>query len=36
MDGDVPWDTLSIVRRRDPTLTLEKRNLGTHMRARYL
>jgi hypothetical protein len=34
MDGDVPWDTRSIVRKARPnSVALEKGNLGTHMRA---
>jgi len=34
MDGDVPWDTGSIVWKMRPnSIALEKGNLGTHMRA---
>jgi hypothetical protein len=34
MDGDLPRDTMSIVQKaRLNSITLEKRNLGTHMRA---
>jgi hypothetical protein len=34
MDGDVPWDTRSYVRKARPnSIALEKGNLGTHMRA---
>jgi hypothetical protein len=34
MDGDVLWDTRSYVRKaRLNSITLEKGNLGTHMRA---
>jgi hypothetical protein len=34
MDGDVPWDTRSYVRKARPnSIALEKGNLGTRMRA---
>jgi len=33
VDGDVPWDIRSMTWNGQPTLTLEKWNLGTHMRA---
>jgi hypothetical protein len=34
MDGDVPWDTRSYVRKARPnSIAPEKGNLGTHMRA---
>jgi hypothetical protein len=37
MEGDVPWDTRSYVRKARPnSIALEKRNLGTHMRAKLL
>jgi hypothetical protein len=37
MDGDVPWDTRSIVRKARPnSIALEKGNLGTHVRAKLL
>jgi hypothetical protein len=36
MDGDVPWDVRGIVLKARPnSITLEKGNLGTHMRATY-
>jgi len=37
MDGDMPWDTRSYVRKARPnSIALEKGNLGTHMRAKLL
>jgi hypothetical protein len=34
IDGDVPWDTRSYVRKaRSNSIALEKGNLGTHMRS---